>query len=409
MVKVCLYFNLDLDLFMNKYRVYDIGHNNVYFDDNRNKEHIMKISKESIMPTNKVLLDLIKIYGEKFKVNFSISGLAFEMFEKYAPEVIESFQKLAKTGCVEFISQTYYGTLDVSYSLKEFLFQFEKYNTFIEEKFGLKCNIFKNSEFNYTKEVLDFLSQHNFDGVLIKSLSSHLKPSYKVKLNLRDFAFMEINSGICDEVQRRFADQTWDRWPYSAEKFAQDVSNFKLGNELNLFFDYEYFGYKNRDSSGIFDFLKYIPNELFKLENLDFNKVGEVFSSLEFSDDDGQNQFLSSSIDASEFYENYLGNKLQKHAISEFFDLENHVFKSENDDLINNWRKLSSCNHFYFMNTRIFSSRNRYENPYHSPYDAYVYFMNILNDMIFKLRELGILPKPSLVLSTDDSVKKGVS
>ncbi|MCA9459180.1 MAG: hypothetical protein KC550_01385 [Nanoarchaeota archaeon] len=405
MVKVCLYFNLDLDLFMSKYRVYDIGQNNVYFDDNRNKEHIVKISKESIMPTNKILSDLIKIYGDKFKVNFSVSGLAFEMFEKYAPEVIESFEKLAKTGCVEFVSQTYYGTLDVSYSLKEFLFQFEKYNDFIKSKFDLDCKVFKNSEFNYTKEVLDFLSENNFEAVLIRSLNSHLKPSHKVELDSGDLGFLEINSGIADEVQRRFSDQTWDKWPYDAKKLANSVSEFKLGEVLNLFFDYEYFGYKNRDSSGIFDFLKYIPNEFFNLDgDFEFSNVAEVISDLEVLEDGGHTQFLSSSIDASEFYETYLGNKLQKHAISEFFDLENHIFKSEDENLIDSWRKLSSCNHFYFMNTRVFSGNNRYENPYRSPYDTYVYFMNILNDMVFKLRELGVLPKPLPVLSSSDSV-----
>ena len=118
-MSVCFYFQVHQPFRLRKYNVFDIGRNSDYFDDQKNTEVLHKVAKKCYLPTNKILLDLIKQHQGKFKVSFSLSGCVLEQFERYAPEVLRSFQYLAKTGCVEFLGETYYHSLSYLYSKEE--------------------------------------------------------------------------------------------------------------------------------------------------------------------------------------------------------------------------------------------------------------------------------------------------
>ena len=59
------------------------------------------------------------------------------------------------------------------------------------------------------------------------------------------------------------------------------------------------------------------------------------------------------------------------------------VLASGDETLIADWRKLQTSDHFYYMCTKWFADGDvhKYFNPYESPYDAYINYMNILDNV----------------------------
>ncbi len=345
-----------------------------------------KVVKKCYMPTNNLLLNLIRNHPE-FKVSFSFTGVFLEQLEERYPKVLDSFQKLVDTGNVEVLSETHYHSLAFLYSKKEFKRQVTMHGKKIEQLFGVKPQVFRNTELIYNNELAKRVEDMGYKAILAEGADHILQwrsPNFvyrpKTTENIR---LLLKNYRLSDDVAFRFSQRTWNEWPLTAPKYASWVNNINgNGQVVNLFMDYETFGEHQWAETGIFKFLKHLPNELLKHPDNDFKTPSEVARDYKpVAELDIHNPI--SWADVERDLSAWLGNKMQQSAVSKLYELENEVKATQDKDLIEDWRKLQTSDHFYYMCTKWFNDGDvhKYFNPYDSPYDAFITFMNIIHDL----------------------------
>jgi len=379
---------------MKKYSVFSIGHNSDYFDDAKNKEVMQKVAKKCYLPTNKIMLELINRYknsSRKFKISYSITGVALEQFQKYAPEVLESFKELAKTGCVEFLSETYYHSLAFLYSKQEFDEQVEMHRKKIEELFNQTPKVFRNTELIFNNELAHHIEGLGYKAILAEGADHILgwrSPNYVYRAKTtKNLKLLLKNYKLSDDVAFRFGQKSWKEFPLTAEKFAHWLHGNK-GHSVNLFMDYETFGEHQWEDTGIFNFLKHMPEHLFKDPDTRFLTVSELADFEPAAELDVHNYISWADIERD--LSAWKGNNMQDSALHEVYALEKVLKDLNNEPLLIDWRRLTTSDHYYYMCTKYFNDGDvhKYFNPYDTPYESYINFMNILNDMIYRMKKV---------------------
>jgi len=400
MVAVIFYFQVHQPFRLRRdYRFFDIGANHFYEDLEANEGILNKVAEKSYLPTNNLLLELIDRYDGKFKVSFSISGVVLEQFEKYNPQVLESFQQLARTGCVEFINETYYHSLSFLFSRKEFKEQVLAHKKKIKDLFGQTPTTFRNTELIYNNDIAEFIEKMGYKTILAEGANQVLgwrSPNYlyqpigcyKLNLLLKNFK-------LSDDIAFRFSNTDWDDFPLRAEKFAGWLHSINGNGEvINLFMDYETFGEHQWKDTGIFEFMRALPYEVLKHPDYEFlmpKEASQHYTPLAKIDV----PYFISWADVERDLTAWLGNPLQDSAIEMIYSMENAIKSSKDLDLIHTWRKLLTSDHFYYMCTKWFSDGDvhKYFNPYDTPYDAFLIYSNVMNDLMETIKKRGLLKK----------------
>ena len=382
MVSICFNFNLNIFSRINKYKIYDIGKNYNYFDEVRNKEFIDRLAKSSYLPLNKLLLELLEIYKDKFKLSITITGTSLELLEKYAPEVIENLKKISSYKNVEFLSCTYNNSFVHLFSITELKSQITNHCKLIQKFFNQTPTIFNYLNNNFDENLNKFLIDNNFKGALLNNSEPELvwesqNKNYSSSLNYLPISLK--NTQLSDDISYRFSNHSWESFPLTATKFSNWLLKFKDNETINISIDYESFGEYNDESSGIFKFLKYLPKELIS-KKINFVNLKDIFETLKEEKVEKIN-FTNSSANI------FLENQMQQNAAKELFMIEKDVKNLFNKEITQFWRKLTSSDLFYLMSTKNISGGNIHQffNSYESPYETYVYFMNILNDLIIRV------------------------
>jgi alpha-amylase len=386
MPSVCFYFQVHQPCRLRHYTVFDQDHR--YFDDFKNKSICRKVANKCYLPTNRIILDLIQKHQGRFKVAYSITGVLLEQLAEYAPEVISTFDALAQTGCVEFLSETYYHSLSFLYSRNEFKEQIQKHSDTIQKMFGYTPKVFRNTELIYSNDLTDAIeSMGVFDGIITEGADRILggrSPNFiynsprskRIKLLLKNYA-------LSDDIAFRFSNKGWNEWPLMAGKFSEWVSRVNgNGYVVNLFMDYETFGEHQWKDTGIFDFMRQLPEEIMKNPDNNFKTPSEVIASYPATDVVDVPGLISWA-DTERDLSAWLGNSMQSNALHELYRMEHNVKQAKDETLLNDWRKLQTSDHFYYMCTKYFADGDvhKYFNPYDSPYDSYINFMNVMGSI----------------------------
>lgn len=389
MKTVCMYFQVHQPLRLKKYRFFNMGKDHNYLDDYSNRTILQKIAGKCYIPMNELLLKLIKENGKKFRVAFSMSGLAIEQFRLYAPEVLDSFKALAKTGCVEFLGETYAHSLASLIDEEEFREQVQMHSTIIEEEFGVRPTAFRNTELIYSDKIGDIVSRMGF-GTMLTEGAKHVlgwkSPNFvyanavnpKLKLLLRNFK-------LSDDIAFRFSNRGWSEWPLTADKYAQWLSNPETpGDMINIFVDYETFGEHQWAETGIFDFMAHLPAAILRTNVLKFETPSEAAAQLK-PVAVLHSPYPISWADEERDLTAWLGNELQNEAFNSLYAMRDKIKVINHPEYNHTWKLLQTSDHFYYMATKWFSDGDvhSYFNPYESPYDAFINYMNVLSD--FKL------------------------
>jgi alpha-amylase len=397
MKTVCLNFQIHQPFRYRKYRFFDIGNDAYYYDDFANETMMRKVADQSYLPANKIILEQILKYKGKFRVTYSISGVALDQFKLYAPEVIESFVKLAATGCVEFLSETYANSLVSLADGALFESQVKAHDDLIEELFGQRPKVFRNTELIYSDEIGDLVQRMGYDAMITEGAKHILgwkSPNYlycnalnpRLKVLMRNFRFS-------DDLSFRFSNKGWNEFPLTAEKYAGWMSSLPKEEEVvTVFINYETFGRLQPKSSGIFDFLKSLPNAVLKTGNLSFSTPSEVVTNLQ-PVSAIHVPYPISWADEERDLSAWLGNELQKEAYDKLYQLKDRIKNCTDATLLKDWDYLQTNDHLYYMCTKFFSDGevHKYFNPYSTPYEAFINYMNILSD--FKIRLNALVPK----------------
>lgn len=390
---LCLYFQVHQPVRLRKYHFFDIGKSHDYYDDFANRTITRKVAERCYLPANKMMLELIKKYGKNFKVSFSISGLAIEQFEKYAPEVIDSFKALAETGCVEFLAETYSHSLASLANEKEFNNQVKQHAELIKKLFGYTPVTFRNTELIYSDKIGEMVAHMGYTTMLTEGAKHILgwkSPNYvytnslnpKLKLLLKNFR-------LSDDIAFRFSDRSWGEWPLTAEKYTGWLTEaVQKEDVINLFMDYETFGEHQQEETGIFAFMRSLPEQVLSTAAFEFLTPREVVA---------KHQpvaplnvpFPISWADEERDLTAWLGNELQMEAFEELYKMRDKVKVLDEPKINYDYKCLQASDHFYYMCTKLFSDGivHQYFTPYDSPYEAFINYMNVLSDFIAQVDE----------------------
>ncbi len=409
MKSICFYFQVHQPFRLRTYRFFDIGRNHFYYDEYFNRMIMRRIAEKSYLPMNAILLEQIKEFGAKFKVSFSISGIAIEQMELYAPEVLDSFRALVNTGQVEILAETYAHSLSSLKNPEEFKLQVAAHTAKIQEVFGVTPTSFRNTELIYSDAIGAQVADMGFKVMLTEGAKHVLgwkSPNYmyvnainpKLKVLLRNFR-------MSDDIAFRFSQQSWPEWPVTTDKFVGWLNNINQKEEvLNIFLDYETFGEHQWASTGIFDFMKKLPAAILSKTEYHFATPAELAEKLQ-PVSAIQVPYPISWADEERDITAWRGNNMQDEAFERLYDLADRVNQSDDEDLKRDWNYLQSSDHFYYICTKWFSDGDvhKYFNHYPSPYEAYINYMNVLADFTIRVNEKS----PSTKVMMDELLEKG--
>ncbi|MCF7815641.1 MAG: glycoside hydrolase family 57 protein [Candidatus Pacebacteria bacterium] len=398
MLTVCPYFHVHQPHRIKRYSIFDIGHDNEYFNasddtDLNNGKILRKVAEKSYLPTTAILYELLNQHPE-FRFSLSFSGTVLDQFELYAPEVLVAFQKLVATGRVEILADTYYHSLAFFYSRPEFERQVAHHQKKIFDLFGVKPKVFRNTELSYTNDLAVWCEENGYLGIMAEGWDPVLgwrSPNYvyqpkgcsRIKVLLKNYK-------LSDDIAFRFGNQGWGSWPLDVSTYAKWIhAHHGDGHTINLFMDFETFGEHQWEDTGIFDFLRALPSALLQHGDTSFKTPTETILSYPSVGEIDVPHILTWA-DTDRDLTAWTGNDIQKDAIASIYRMEDEVMKTKNSDLIEIWRRLQTSDHFYYMCTKWSNDGDvhAYFSPYESPYDAYIAFMNAMSDLQLRVTEM---------------------
>ena len=400
MPSVCFYFQVHQPFRLRHYTVFDRTPN--YFDEFKNASICRKVANKCYLPTNRLLLDMIRRYGKDFCVSFSITGAIIEQFHKYCPEVMSTFDALAETGCVEFINETYYHSLSFLYSREEFFEQIRQHRELIGRLWGQSPRVFRNTELIYNNHLAETIESLDlFDAVIAEGadrILGHRNSNFVYRPpNCQRLRLLLKNYSLSDDIAFRFSNRGWKEWPLDAAKFSRWIDQVNgCGHVVNLFMDYETFGEHQWEDTGIFEFMYHLPEHILRHPDNNFKTHSQVVDTYPVMDVIDVPHVISWA-DTERDLSAWLGNAMQSNALHEVYKLEKLVKQTHNAAIMEDWKKLLTSDHFYYMCTKYFSDGDvhKYFNPYESPYDSYINFMNVLSHLRDRCKEVLMESEPT--------------
>ncbi len=393
MREISLHFQVNQPCRLRTYRFFDINQNHDYFDEYQNNYWINRLSERAYIPMNKIIGDLIEKYGEKVHFSMSICGSTIKLFKDYAPEVLSQFKSLVSSGNVELVGSTFTHSLVSLHSKEAFVEQVKIQEKLLLDEFGVKPTSFCNTEIIYSDEIGEWLYELGYDVVLTEG-ARHLlgwrNPGFQYcnpyqidqKLMLRNYL-------LCDDITLRFTDPSWEHYPLSVEKYLQLIEN-QAGDapHVNLFFDYETFGDVIVKEYGIFDFFSCLIEKIAQSSDYKFI-TPKIYGKKEEERAILHVPFPISCSGEEKDTNEWLGNELQAEAFDQLFQLEELYQQSNNEVAKLAWLLLQNAFHYNFMSTRYFSTQanKHFSNMYPSPYQAFINYMNVLNDVKIQLQK----------------------
>ncbi|EHQ05458.1 glycoside hydrolase family 57 protein [Leptonema illini] len=386
MISVCFYFQVHQPYRLRHYSFFDIGQDN-YFDDQKNREVLLKVANKCYLPMNRLLLKMAKEHKGEFRFTFSLTGTVVEQYRQWCPEVLDLFRALADTGSVEFLSETYYHSLAGIYSEKEFREQVKMHAKLMRDEFGVTPTSFRNTELIFNNHIGWVAADMGFRSIVTEGTERILGwrspnflyvPRYSPQIRT-----MLKNYRLSDDIAFRFSDRGWTEWPLTVEKFAPWVHNVAgNGNVVNLFMDYETFGEHQWEDTGIFRFMEHLPRAIWTHPDFQFRTVTEAARKHE-PVGEVETDHPISWADMERDLSAWTGNSMQREALSTIYELEEPIKRIGDPRLLENWRKLLTSDHFYYMSTKFWQDGDvhKYFSPYGTPHEAYVYFMNCVADL----------------------------
>ncbi|MBE6274237.1 MAG: alpha-amylase [Bacteroides sp.] len=390
MKTICLYFEIHNIINLKRYRCFDIGRDHYYYDDYENERSINDVAERSYIPALGALIDMAKANNGAFKVALSVSGVALEQLETYAPRVIELLHELNETGCVEFLCEPYSHGLSSLANEECFRDDVERMRTKVEQMFGKAPKVFRNSSLIYSNEIGAIIADMGFKGILTEGAKHvlgwksahylyHCAYNQNLKVLLRDFK-------LSDDISLRFNNSEWNEYPLFADKYIGWIADMPEEEQvINIFMELSALGVAQPLSSNILEFLKALP-ACAKEKGITFSTPTEIITKLK-SVDAVDVPYPMSWTDEERDISSFLGNILQREAFDKLYSVAERVHLCQDRRIKQDWDYLQASNNFRFMTTKhtgLYIERGIYD----SPFDAFTNYMNIVGDFIARVDSL---------------------
>ncbi len=395
---IVLYLHVHQPKRIRPYSVFETANDHNYFENphwdhgTHNKRIFRKVAEKSYLPTNALLLELLQKHPE-FRFSLSITGTLIEQAEAWGQDVLESFQRLTETGRVEIVAETYHHSLAFFYSRNEFEKQVTLHKQKIEALFSQTPQVFRNTELAYNNDLAHWADAAGYKGILAEGWDKLLEwrsPNFVYKpINTKNISLLMKNYKLSDDVAFRFSNKSWEQWPLTADKYSHWLNTATEDQPIvNLFMDYETFGEHQWEDTGVFEFFRELPAKWLARQGNGFATVSDAIEQHQPVDTIDCPTTVTWA-DTERDLTAWLGNSMQQEALKYLYELEERILQTGDDGLIDDWRNLQTSDHAYYMCTKWFSDGDvhAYFSPYDSPYDAFLYFMNVLRDIRWRLSE----------------------
>ena len=379
----CFYFQVHQPYRLRRYRVFDIGTLRGYFDDRENERIVRRVAAKCYLPATRLLTELVRRSEGRFRFALSLSGTLLEQLEAWAPDALAAFQDAVATGGVELLAETYHHSLSALADPEEFRFQVLRHAALLQRLFGSRPTVFRNTELIYDDAIAPLVRRLGYRAMLVEGAERVLgwrSPNYVyAAASAPGLTLLPRNYRLSDDVGFRFSNRDWDGWPLTADKYAAWIAS-SGGTSAHLFMDFETLGEHQWADTGIFDFLAHLPEELERrgVRTVLPGELAERSAAgvLSFPT-------TTSWADVERDTSAWLGNRMQRAAHERLYRVGQAVRAAGETGLIEAWRRLTTSDHCYYMCTKWFADGDvhKYFNPYESPYDGFVAFMNVLTDL----------------------------
>jgi alpha-amylase len=392
---ICLYLHAHQPFRIRPYSVFDAGTDSNYWNESdesptSNRAILQKVADKSYRPTNAILLELLTAHPE-FRLSLSITGTLLEQLEQWAPDALDSFRALVATGRVEIVAETYHHSLAFFYNQPEFEAQVAQHTAAVKTLLGVTPKAFRNTELSYNNDLAQWAEAAGYTAIITEGWEPILgwrSANFIYRpIGTKHIRLLLKNYKLSDDVAFRFSDRNWAEWPLTASKYAHWLATLPEDQHLiNLFMDYETFGEHQWNDHGIFDFLRHFPDEFLRHRGNTFATISEAAEKHTPVDEVDVPHVLTWA-DTERDLTAWTGNAMQRDAIQSLYALQKEVLATKNDTIIQDWRRLQTSDHFYYMCTKWFNDGDvhAYFSPYQSPYDAFIYFSNALRDLRLRL------------------------
>ena len=396
MKSIVLYLHMHQPRRLKHYNIFSVGYDHEYwtekdwFAGTNNERIFKKVAEKSYIPMLTRLEKLINTYPG-FKFSISLTGSFIEQAEAWVPEIIEKLQALAKTGRMEIAAETYYHSLAFFYDQEEFAEQVRIHQDRVRELFGVETKVFRNTEFSYNNDLARWAEDYGFKGILAEGWDKVLgerSPNYVYRPEgCHSIKLLTKNYRRSDDIAFRFSDKTWDEWPLTIDKYISWLdADAEKGPLLNLFMDFETFGENIWKDTGIFEFFETLVSRWSNDNEANFLTLSEACDSMEPKDEVSM-PWTVTWADSERDLTAWLGNSMQHEAMKNLYDLKPEIMATNDKDLIEDWRRLQTSDLVYYMCTKYFNDGDvhAYFSPYDSPFDAFLYYMNVMRDIRMRI------------------------
>lgn len=391
MKAICFYFQIHQPFRLKRYRFFDIGNDHYYYDDFANDDIVSRIASRSYIPAAESLLSMIEKYPD-FRCAISVTGTALEQFEQYVPEFIDLLKKLAATGRVEFLAETYAHSLSSLIDPEEFANQVRVHDEKIKTLFGVTPTVLRNTELIYCDELAPQIYSMGYKGVITEGAKHILgwkSPNYVYSAASQpNLKILLKNSKLSDDISFRFSNPEWDAYPLTADKYIDWIASTPQEEQIvNLFMNLETFGEMQPRETGIFQFLEALP--IFAKERgIEFWTPTEAITKLKPVGELSVMHPISWADEARDTSA-WLGNKLQNEAFNKLYSVAERVRLCDDRRLKQDWNYLQASDHLYYMSTKHLADGavHSHFSPYETPFQAFTNYMNVLADFIVRVEE----------------------
>lgn len=395
---IVLYLHVHQPYRVRNYSIFNTATDHNYFNDygsdndTNNEKVFHRVAEKSYRPMNALLEKMLNEHPD-FKLSLSISGTFIEQAKMWAPDVLDSFKRLVDTGKVEIASETYHHSLAFFYSREEFVRQVELHRQAIRDLFGVETTVFRNTELAYNDDLAKWADGYGFKGIIAEGWDPVLEwrsPNFVYQpAGTNNIRLLMKNYRLSDDIAFRFSNQDWPSWPLKADTYSSWINEATQDSDIvNLFMDYETFGEHQWADTGIFDFFESFIGQWLSKDGNKFHTISDAIDSYQ-SVGEIRTPHTTTWADSERDLTAWLGNSMQQESMRYLYALEDDVMRSGDLDIISDWRKLQTSDHTYYMCTKWFTDGDvhAYFSPYDSPYEAFMYFMNALRDIRYRLHE----------------------
>ena len=389
MPSVCLILKVHEPPRLRHYSFFDIGESTNYTDETATCAYLDNIATQCYLPATRILLKQINEYRGDFRLAVLLSGVALAHFERYQPELLTQFRHLAESGYVEFISEPRFHSLSFLFSRPEFREQVKLHRQQLHALLGvtpgtLYCHgLNYNNDFALEADALGFnvILANGTEG-LLDGRSPHRIYQPAAFPNLK--VLFETNL-LADNIARFSSASIASEKPLSAGKFMSFLSQ-KQGDVTALSVNLNTLDEHPLGDAGALEFLHDFPGALLAYKGFTFETPVQTAHSTPPCGSISIPGFASWEAAERESHD-LIGNEMQKDALHGLYLLEKEVKAHPDPAILFSWRQLQVSDHFMYMDTKQLSEPHGSapSNPYHSPYDAYINFMNILTDFSERL------------------------